>query len=496
MKARVAKPTTLLTSTLSISSLIAHTTAQTYTLLDDYTPSTFASQVSFFTGDDPTHGYVNYVSQSAATAAQIFSTTSAAIHIGVDSSSVPSASARGRDSVRVESLKTYNSGTLFILDATHMPVGCGTWPAFWLYGPNWPTSGEVDIIEGVNTQAQNGFAAHTNAGCSVTGGSQQFLGQLSTSNCDVNAPGQATNAGCGITSSQGAASYGAGFNANNGGVYATQWTDQAISIWFFPRGNIPSDIASGSPNPASWGVPQAKFGGSACAVDQHFKDQKIVINTALCGDWAGGVWGQDATCAAKASTCQEFVKDNPSAFANAFWEIGSLRVYQASGDAVASTSSVAASSSAVATTSEVVVSTSTLTSTTTTQVVLPSTLTTLATVTQQSTTTVLQPTTAVLQSTTTAVLPSTFATSIIQPATPIIATTPAATAVPTTEIATTPSAPQWTPEAAPSQSWSEASNPGQGWAGYGNHGGDSGADAGGGGGGGRWGGGRGGGGWR
>jgi hypothetical protein len=326
---------------LALYSLLSPTYAQQYTLSDDYTPSSFTSQFSFFTGDDPTHGYVNYISESAASAAGIFSTTSSSsIRLGVDSTNIPSASARGRDSVRVESTKTYNAGTLIILDATHMPVGCGTWPAFWLYGPNWPTNGEVDIIEGVNTQGQNSFAAHTNSGCSISNSPQQFLGELSTPNCDVNAPGQATNAGCGVVSSQGGASYGAGFNANGGGVYATQWTSEAIGIWFFPRGSVPSDVTSGSPNPSSWGLPQAKFGGSGCDVGSHFRDQKIVINTALCGDWAGNVWGQDATCSAKAASCADFVRDNPGAYVDAYWEISSLKVYQSSGDVPAPSTTV------------------------------------------------------------------------------------------------------------------------------------------------------------
>lgn len=31
---------------------------------------------------------------------------------------------------------------VFIADIAHMPGGaCGSWPAFWMFGPNWPNSG-------------------------------------------------------------------------------------------------------------------------------------------------------------------------------------------------------------------------------------------------------------------------------------------------------------------------------------------------------------------
>ena len=51
----------------------------------------------------------------------------------------------------------------------HVPAGCGTWPAFWLVGPEWPTHGEIDIIEGVNMQTDVISTLHTNEGCTQAG---------------------------------------------------------------------------------------------------------------------------------------------------------------------------------------------------------------------------------------------------------------------------------------------------------------------------------------
>lgn len=38
-----------------------------------------------------------------------------------------------RKSIRITSQYSYTGG-LVVLDAVHMPTGCGTWPAFWSNG--------------------------------------------------------------------------------------------------------------------------------------------------------------------------------------------------------------------------------------------------------------------------------------------------------------------------------------------------------------------------
>ena len=185
---------------------------------------------------------------------------------------------------------------------------------------------------------------HTGSGCSITNNGT-FSGSIITPNCDTNAAGQSTNAGCQIGTSNDA-SYGTGFNNGQGGVYATEWTSNAISIWFFPRSAIPSDVSSGNPDPSGWGQPMASFSGG-CDIDSFFNNNQIVFDTTFCGSWAGTVWSSDPVCGSKAATCQSFVQNNPSAFQDAYWSVNSLQVFQSSGDE----SSNGANSSIVATAS-------------------------------------------------------------------------------------------------------------------------------------------------
>src|SRR5579862_222418 len=149
-------------------------------------------------------------------------------------------------------------------------------------GPNWPDTGEIDIIEGVNLNTNNLMTLHTDPGCTTNGNGQS--GTQETYNCDTTTNTQPTNAGCSVDSNSGN-TYGVGFNNAGGGVYATEWTSSWIRIWFFSRGSIPADITAGTPNPSNWGTPQANFQGS-CDFDTHFSDMQIVsLLSFLAGFW-------------------------------------------------------------------------------------------------------------------------------------------------------------------------------------------------------------------
>ncbi|RMZ81172.1 hypothetical protein DV737_g2635, partial [Chaetothyriales sp. CBS 132003] len=251
---------------------------------------TSRAPLGFKVDTDPTEGYVTYVDQSTASSASLISTSNNTVYMGVDSTNVASGS--GRKSVRITSKNSYDTG-LVILDLEHMPGSiCGTWPAFWMVGPDWPTTGEIDIIEGVNTQVGNAMTLHTGSECSISDDVTMY-GSIETSDCYVYASGQTENAGCGITTSS-SASYGDGFNAVDGGVYATEITSEGISIWNFDRSSIPSDISSGSPDPSGWGEATASFSGS-CDFSSNFESLQIVFDTTFCGTWAGTVWSSDST---------------------------------------------------------------------------------------------------------------------------------------------------------------------------------------------------------
>ena len=65
-----------------------------------------------------------------------------AIYMGVDTTSE---APDGRGSVRVSSAKSYQHA-LVVADIVHMPSVCGTWPAFWMVGDDWPKNGKHFLL--------------------------------------------------------------------------------------------------------------------------------------------------------------------------------------------------------------------------------------------------------------------------------------------------------------------------------------------------------------
>ena len=114
--------TTLLSAAALFKTCIAG-----YVLEDDYMTD-FYGNFDFFTGQDPTEGFVEYVDEATARQTNLINasmTTTTSVQFGVD---VTNKTPGGRPSIRIESKKKYDSG-LIVLDLAHMPFGCGTWPA-------------------------------------------------------------------------------------------------------------------------------------------------------------------------------------------------------------------------------------------------------------------------------------------------------------------------------------------------------------------------------
>ncbi|KAF6821521.1 mixed-linked glucanase [Colletotrichum sojae] len=299
-----------------------------YGLSHSYLGANFVSDFNWINYQDPSNGFVRYQSQPDALAKSLYSIDpdTQAVTLGVDNTNVYGLN-EGRPSVRLESKNVYNSG-LFIGDFAHMPPSvCGLWPAFWMYGPDWPAGGEIDIIEGANQVTKNIISGHTTAGCRLPD-APEANGEPLLRDCE--SPGSNNNAGCNyLPPSSHQHTYGDSFNAVGGGVYALEWTSEAIRVWHWSRQNIPADILCKKPDPSTWGLPTALFGTSTCEVGRYFKDMSIVIQTNFCGDYAANVWGQgDDTCNQRAPTCVEYVANNPGAFKDAYWEVNYIDVYE------------------------------------------------------------------------------------------------------------------------------------------------------------------------
>jgi hypothetical protein len=281
---------------------------------------------SFFDGwdfwslADPTHGTVDFQNVDAAWQQGLigFEGNAAIMRVNTDNN------VGNRKSIRIHDQYKFNINSIVIMDADHIPTGCGTWPAWWSNGDNWPIGGEIDIVEGVHDQGHNQATLHTKNGCTAV--PDNASGQQLSPNCGV----QGTdNSGCGYADYSSGNSFGAGFNEAGGGTYVMQWVASGLSVWFFPRGTVPADVVADAPMPWTWSrAPFAKWAASGCSPYDFFTAQTAIFDTTFCGDWAGATWGSSG-CAEKTGygDCSSFVSARGDAFHEAYWKVNYVKYF-------------------------------------------------------------------------------------------------------------------------------------------------------------------------
>ena len=318
---------------LLLSAYLADTLlTQNYKLMDSYAGHTFFDGFNF-SGYRQHNTSSNFQNKSSAQKMGLINTTSTTAYIGTDYTNIVNIS-QGRPSLELTSIKTYANG-LFILDALHLPQGCGTWPAWWLYGTSPPYNGEIDIIEGINLSTDDQTTLHTYPSSKTNYTTCDYSTQVN----DINMTGKFMSYNCTIGPHPGCYvepninySFGIPFNKKGGGVYALDWNDDiGIRSWFWLHEDVPDDIIQKKPDPSLWGLPYAYFPFGSWCSSNHFNSMNIMIDLYYCG-WSGNdpSWKTQCGTIANNQTCEYFVANNPNYFIDAYWLINYIDVYQLS----------------------------------------------------------------------------------------------------------------------------------------------------------------------
>jgi hypothetical protein len=302
---------------------------------NDLKPTTndTSAMIYYVSDNDKTQGYVNYGAWDEL------------IKVNEEKFIVNAGDIEGgkRKMIRMYSRKAYNDG-LFVIKADHIPEGNGVWPAFWLTSKTkkWACGGEIDIIEGVNSigpsSSRNSSTLHTNDGSGVC--RQDRVKDIRNINCSN--PGNAKinySCGCGANEAcpyggcgvqlNSQSSFGQGFNTNGGGIYATELTsDGFITIWFFQKDTEPQDLINDTPDPSSWPNSDNVIKFNQCK--GNFKNLEIVLNTDLCGTWAGTNFINEITNAKGIQECQKYIDTQD--LSKAYWSIDYIKVFKKSGN--------------------------------------------------------------------------------------------------------------------------------------------------------------------
>ena len=175
------------------------------------------------------------------------------------------------------------------------------WQYKWhTFGPNVTRASVIRVVGLPLDGAAGGgdvglcFANVKSADKSVAQAMGEAYGEVGTSDNCFHEQGYG---GCSVDMHEGTGGGSGGGAADGGGVYACEWVvSEAIRCWHFAERSVPAALrhggggggAAAKVTPSSWGPPQVELSlKEGCAEADVFKDMRLVINTAVCGVWAG-----------------------------------------------------------------------------------------------------------------------------------------------------------------------------------------------------------------
>mmetsp|Transcript_4913 Transcript_4913/g.14894 ORF Transcript_4913/g.14894 Transcript_4913/m.14894 type:complete len:431 (+) Transcript_4913:310-1602(+) len=278
----------------------------------------------FFTAPDPTGGPTQYLSRADALGGGLIEQGEgwAVLRAGPRETRPEFPEHPRRQSVRIHSRRAWQH-MLIAVSYSHVPHGCGVWPALWLYcdgaevahardadrcGP-WPENGEIDLLE-----FSNEFFSKTSLHLGAH--AQCKLDPVAVRGCGPFLDKNGMHYDCATDYFRGKGSllsfldgpkYGCAPNRRDTwptpqqlnsapGTFVFEWTPDAMKVWNFVAANVPRDLADGAPKPATWDASKMwsfyPLAGDGCPGKRNLRPLNLVINIAFCGDWAGGDWAR------------------------------------------------------------------------------------------------------------------------------------------------------------------------------------------------------------
>lgn len=325
----------VLAAVSAIFALSPATQAVSWKRADSIVGNDFYNAFNFFNGRDPTNGYVTYVAKEQAVQKKLTSVDGDSFRLAIDTTPF---APNGRAGVRLQSKALYTDG-VYILKAKHVPTGCATWPAFWTLTwnmTNWPGGGEIDILENANDQYPYNLASlHVaDKNCKISKSNNEQHSTVVFDSCYAHNKEQS---GCRVAmKGTDTVTWGDKLNKMGGGIVAMERNfnkgGKGIRMWFWDsKSDVPDDVKNigDSVNPDKWGDPISVFDVMSCkdSFDQH----SIVLNIALCGDWAKGTY-KETPCAKKFGQCSDQVSKHGDSFKEAYWDIKGLYVFTSNGE--------------------------------------------------------------------------------------------------------------------------------------------------------------------